>query len=233
MDYSRSVTRALCKAIVSNILLREPPPAVAYGMRCRRTTLAITLFFFGCGGKSPEDVSSLPGTDDETDASGGALPIGGRGDGATVAGGIAARTLSGGTAGTTSHSWIWTHKNSGGTSMRSGTAGRGGDGAGGFAPQAGSAGASQMTFCDMTALQAAVTVSALDNDPRGWCHIGQDAVTKDVLGVPWGAILIDDEGRLSTITGPARGAEFTISQQGWLCPSSAGTTLLYWCEAPM
>lgn len=217
---------------MNNIVLRELPPDVAYGMRCRRTTLAITLFFFGCGGKGSEDVSSLPGTHDDADASGGALPIGGRSDGATVAGGIAARTLSGGTAGSTSHSWIWTHKNSGGTRALSGATGIAGD-AGRLASQAGSAGASQVISCNMMTLQQAVTEVAIGNDPRGWCHIGQDAVTKDVLGVPWGAILIDDEGRLSTITGPARGAEFTISQQGWFCPSSAGTTLLYWCEAPM
>lgn len=113
----------------------------------------------------------------------------------------------------------------GGSGDANTTSAQGGS-AGSALTQAGAAGSARDMQCDIGALLLAIERTALPGGD-GSCYVSWNAGASDTYGNPWGAVIIDSEGRVEAATGPARGIESKLVEQRIACYSDQ--ILLYWC----
>jgi hypothetical protein len=179
-----------------------------------RVLLAVAVT--SCGGKAQQDAGVNAG---------GAFSSGGANIGGSISSGDSAAGgafLNGGVGPTT----IWTTRNAGGVIARAGS--------GGVAiAQAGSAGSGPSEWCTSQALQIAVTEGA--HNYLG-CVVDYSTASDSYYpyyGQPKGTIVLDSEGRIATVTGPAAVTVYALNDQGWRCPAYAGVTFAYWCQTPI
>jgi hypothetical protein len=193
-------------------------------------SLAIYVVVTGCGGEAREGGPKSPGhggagasgASTVSSLSDGGASASGRG-GAGV-GGVTISLSIGGTGGVIPRTGT-----TGGLAAQAGTTGgiiaqAGATGS----VQAGSAGGGQADLCPLDALQYAVQEEALIGGQIGICWMTADSAMVDTYGQPWGAVLIDSDGRLVAVTGPAQRLTNMLTDQRYPC--AAGWTFLYWCR---
>jgi hypothetical protein len=88
--------------------------------------------------------------------------------------------------------------------------------------------AGQANSCDLTLMSDAVRLASMGNN-LGYCYLSKDP-TAASPDQPWGAIIIDADGRVVVATGPAQSIVNKLTDERWQC--YAGTTFIYWCSIP-
>jgi len=180
--------------------------------------LAVSVVLTACGAKSQQNGNS------QEPSTGGAAALGG---GSALSGGAA----SGGTLGNASGGAEsgGTRANPSGGAESGGTLSNASGGvtvqAGGATGDAGKDDGGQANSCDLTLMSDAVRLAAIGSGP-GNCFVSKDPAANP--NQPWGAIIIDAEGRVVAATGAAQTIVNKLTGERWHC--YAGTTFLYWCS---
>jgi len=183
--------------------------------------LAVSVVFTACGAKSQQNGNSQePSTSGAAALGGGSALSGGAASGGTLgnanggaeSGGTRANASSGAASGGT------LINASGGVTVQ----------AGGATGDAGQDDGGQTNSCDLTLMSDAVRLASVRNN-LGCCYMSKDP-TAASPGQPWGAIIIDAEGRVVAATGPAETIVNKLAGERWQC--YAGTTFIYWCSIP-
>jgi hypothetical protein len=188
------------KAINQKALQPALPRAGSWYM-----ALAVSIVFTACGAKSQQNGNS------QEPSSGGAAALGG---GSALSGGAESSGTRANASGGAESGGTRANASGGVTVQASGATGDAGEDDGG-----------QANSCDLTLMSDAVRLAAIGSGP-GNCFISKDPAAHP--NQPWGAIIIDGEGRVVAATGGAQTIVNKLTGERWQC--YAGTTFLYWCS---
>lgn len=183
-----------------NLLNRKTMHPALSRARSWHVAFAASVAITACGGKTRQDGNPQEPSTGEVAALGGA-------------GALSSGTQSDGANGSGGAQSGGANGSGGVTAQTGGATGDAGSGNG-------------PAHCDLTDLLDAVRWSAVGNSPD-YCFVSEDPAA--IPTQPWGAIILDGDGRVVTATGGAQFIVGKLTNERWPC--YAGTTFLYWCTS--